>query len=105
MQAVFLVKNIQQDWNPPFKTNIQQRELSVNEGDNFEEHDGNPVFRLVKIKGSQALLEYALHFSLKGYEHPGNKQIWINSGEEKSFSYLWGKDGTTKAVKLRNIMP
>ncbi|MBW3012534.1 hypothetical protein KY311_05075 [Candidatus Woesearchaeota archaeon] len=103
-QAVFLVKSIVQRWRPPFGKEIMDMELSVKEGDHFDnmEKEG-PIFRLLKCDGDKALVEFSDKFTLKGHLHPRNRQIWIEKEEPVSFTYLWGEDGITKSLKLKEI--
>ena len=103
-QATFLVKNIVSKWRPPFGKDITEMEMTVSEGKSFDAmpKEGS-IFKLVKCDGNKALVEFSDKFTLKGHLHPRNRQIWIDKKEPVSFTYLWGEDGITKSLKLREI--
>ncbi len=105
MEALFEVLNIVSDWMPPFGKKSETREFGVNESQSFDSLrtlDGD-VFRLIKLQGNRALIQYHHHFTLKNYEHPQNKQIWIDLGDEVSFTFLWGEKGITKKLKFKGF--
>ncbi|MFH1586566.1 MAG: hypothetical protein ABID38_01775 [Candidatus Diapherotrites archaeon] len=107
MEALFEVHNIVSDWRPPFGKKSERREFGVNENQSFDSLstlDGD-VFRLIKIAGNRALIQYHHQFTLKNYEHPQNKQIWVNLGEAVSFTFLWGDKGITKKLKFKGFGP
>jgi hypothetical protein len=103
-KAVFLVKSTVHKWRPPFGKDISEQELEAGEGQSFDslEKEG-PIFRLLKCDGNRALVEFSEKFTLKGHEHPRNRQAWISSTEATDFTYLWGEDGITKSVMLKEI--
>ncbi len=104
MQAVFEIQEISQDWKPPFKKNRSTKTLSVTEGDSFEPlRDGNHLFTLKGIHGNRVLLAYNRLYTLKGYEHPTERQIWLEMNEGKAFSSLWDENGITKTIYLRDL--
>ena len=107
MQAIFELKNILQQWKPPFEKKIETKEVTVAENDFFDHFDGNKEysFKLLKVDGARALVEYNLHFTMKGYEVPREKRVWIGKQDAVSFTYQWGNDGTTKSLKLKDIVP
>ncbi len=103
-KAVFLVKNTVQHWRPPFGKEVSDEVLTVSEGEQFDnmEKEG-PVFKLIKCDGNKALVEFSEKFTLKGHLHPRNRQVWIQNHEPTSFTYLWGNDGITKSLKLKEM--
>lgn len=104
MQAVFEIQELSQDWKPPFKKNRSTKTVSVSEGDSFEPiRDGNHLFTLKGIHGSRALIAYNRLYTLKGYEHPTERQIWLELNEGKAFSSLWEENGITKTIYLRDV--
>jgi len=104
-QAVFLVKNITQHWGPPFGKEMSDAELTVSEGSHFDEFPKEgPIFKLLKCDGDKALVEFSEKFTLKGHEHPRNRQVWIDKQVQVSFTYLWGENGVTKKLELREIV-
>jgi len=104
-QATFVVKSIVSKWRPPFGKDITEMEMTVSEGKSFDTmpKEGS-IFKLVKCDGNKALVEFSDKFTLKGHLHPRNRQIWIDKEEPVSFTYLWGEDGITKSLKLREII-
>lgn len=102
-KAIFEVKSIVQHWGPPFGKEVSSQDVEVAEGNSFDPHPkaGN-VFKLVKLDGGRALVEFNEKFTLKGHEHPRNRQVWIDE-EPVSFTYLWGNDGMTKSLRLKSI--
>ena len=104
-KAIFAVKSIIHKWRPPFGKDISSQDLFVTEGQSFDnmEKEG-PIFKLLKCDGNKALIEFSDKFTLKGHLHPRNRQVWIGDSEETSFTYLWGEDGITKSLKLKEIM-
>ena len=106
MKAVFELREIQQDWNPPFQKKINSSELIVEENDFFD-LDGNgktKVFRLIELKGHKALIEYHRDYAPKGYVQPNNRQFWLEQTESKSFTSLWKNNGVTKTLKLIKVI-
>jgi len=103
-KAVFLVKSIVNKWGPPFGKDITDADIIVSEGECFDnmEKEG-PIFKLLKCDGNKALVQFSEKFTLKGHEHPRNRQAWINNEEPTDFTYLWGNDGITKSLKLKEI--
>ena len=109
MRAIFELKNISQQWQPPFEKKIESEEHYVSPGEGFgklEKTDKNAntkeyVFKLVEIKDDRALIEYDYELTVKGYENPSDKKIWLEQGQPVSFSYLWGSDGATKKLTLK----
>ena len=108
MQAVFEVKTIEADWKPPFQKKIENKEYSVKEGEPFDKIVGNgnndSVFRLVWVAPDKVLVEYSRFFTVKGYENPQSRQMWVDREGEQTLSYLWGEKGITKKIKLVRIV-
>ena len=108
MQAVFEVKTIEADWKPPFQKKIDNKEYSVKEGEPFDTIVGNGnsdnVFRLVRVAPDKVLVEYSRFFTVKGYENPQSRQMWVDREGEQTLSYLWGEKGITKKIKLVRII-
>jgi len=103
-KAVFLVKSITQHWKPPFGKEMTDLEISVEEGQYFDSMPKEgPLFKLLQCDGNKALVEFNDKFTLKGHLHPRNRQIWIDKEEPVSFTYLWGENGITKSLVLREI--
>ena len=103
--AIFLVKSITQHWRPPFGKEMTELEMDVDEGKKFDDFPKEgPIFKLVKCDGDKALVEFNEKFTLKGHLHPRNRQIWIEKDEAVDFTYLWGENGITKSLKLKEIV-
>jgi hypothetical protein len=104
MKALIEVKELKQEWKPPFQKKTETKEIEVNEGASFElnGNKGN-VFRLVQIGKDKILVEYDIGYTNKGHVHPTNRQLWITKGENESFSQLWGNDGVTKTLTLKEL--
>ncbi|MFH0970202.1 MAG: hypothetical protein V1776_01950 [Candidatus Diapherotrites archaeon] len=104
MQAVIEIESLSQDWKPPFQKRKESKSVTINEGETFETlKNGSPLFALHSIQGGRALLEYNRAFSLKGYEHPTERVIWLDMHSPVKFSSLWEDNGTTKTITLRSI--
>jgi hypothetical protein len=104
-KAIFEVKSTVQHWGPPFGKEVSSEEVEVSEGKSFDNHPkAGSIFKLVKCDGNKALVEFNEKFTLKGHEHPRNRQVWIDRLEPVSFTYLWGNDGMTKSLKLKGIV-
>ena len=104
MHAVFEIQEMSQDWKPPFKKNRTNKTVTVAEGDSFEPiRDGNHLFTLKCVHGTRVLLGYNRLYTLKGYEHPTERQIWLEMNEGKAFSSLWDENGVTKTIYLRDL--
>lgn len=104
-KAIFLVKSITQHWRPPFGKGLSEMELVVEEGQRFDDFSKEGlIFKLVKCDGNKALVEFSEKFTLKGHLHPRDRQVWIGKEKAVSFTYLWGEDGITKSLRLREIV-
>lgn len=105
MKAVFEVKSIENQWKPPFKKTIETKDLEVSENEGFAEFDGRNdfVFKLLKVNPDSAVIEYHREFTLKSYEQPQSKQLQLELGEPASFTFLWGEDGITKTLTLKQV--
>lgn len=107
MKAVFEIKEIINDWAPPFSKKVATKEYSVEESATFEPIEptkATPVFTVVEIKNERVLVQYNHLFSLKGYEQPQSKQVWLEQNEQRSFAFLWGNRGVTKVLTLKDIV-
>ena len=105
MAAVFELKTVAQDWRPPFKKTSTVQEVTVNAGDVFcDDGKGNFVFKLLQMEGDRALVEFDREYTVKGYEIPTNRKIWIDKLDFKSFSALWQENGSTKMLKLKQSL-
>jgi len=104
-KAVFRVKSTVHKWRPPFGKDVSSQEMAVSEGKHFDSmaKEGS-IFRLVKCDGNKALVEFSEKFTLKGHLHPRNRQVWIGQQEAVNFTYLWGEDGITKSLLLKEIL-
>ncbi len=103
MEALFEVKSMKQQWKPPFKKDIETKEVSVPVNGSFETFGGanENIFKLVKAENNEASIWYSEQFTLKGHSHPGDRIVNLKQGESASFTYLWGEDGVTKTVTLK----
>lgn len=104
MKAVIEIKELKQDWNPPFQKKRETKEVEVEEGQLFESNgNGGNVFRLVQIGKDRILVEYDVGYTNKGHAHPTNRQLWIEKHSSESFSQLWGNNGVTKTLTLKEL--
>ena len=104
-QAIFSVRSITQKWRPPFGKDVKDEDVTASEGQQFDDFPKEgPVFKLLKCDGDKALIEFSEKFTLKGHLHPRNRQVWIGKDEAVDFTYLWGEDGITKSLKLKEIV-
>ncbi len=104
-KAVFQLHTIVNPWKPPFHKKIEAEEIEVREGqgfDSMEKVDGK-IFRLVKCNSDRCLVGFSEKFTLKGHVHPSNREVWVGK-EPVSFTYLWGEDGITKKLSVKNII-
>lgn len=105
MKALIEVKELKQDWNPPFQKKTKKKEVEIEEGELFEANgNGGKVFRLIKIGKERMLIEYDVSYTNKGHVHPTNRQLWIGKGSSESFAELWGNNGVTKTLTLKNLI-
>jgi len=105
MKALFEVKDIEQDWRPPFEKKMGEKSFHVGESESFDRFDGlgSDIFTLVKLAGDTAIIKYHNQFTLKGYEQPREKMVKLEKGGEASFSFLWGKNGLTKKLCFKGF--
>jgi len=104
-KAIFEVKSITQHWGPPFGKESSSYEAVVSKGEKFDNMPKEgPIFKLLECNGNKALVEFSEKFTLKGHLHPRNRQIWVDKKEPVSFTYLWGNDGMTKSLLLKEIV-
>ena len=102
-KAVFFVKQTMNKWRPPFGKVVTNNEASVEEGQQFDEMEKPKgyTFKLVRCDTDRALVEFNRLFDLKGHEHPANRRVWVGKIDEINFTYLWGEDGITKSLLLK----
>ncbi|MBM3282027.1 MAG: hypothetical protein FJY86_01645 [Candidatus Diapherotrites archaeon] len=104
MHAIVEVESLSQDWKPPFAKKRETKSFTVSEGEVIELlKDGSPLFTIKSIQGDRILLGYSRMYTLKGYEHPTERQLWLAMHEAKKFSSLWEDNGITKTVTLRSV--
>jgi len=58
----------------------------------------------VRVAPDKVLVEYSRFFTVKGYENPQSRQMWVDREGEQTLSYLWGEKGITKKIKLVRIV-
>ena len=104
-KAMFSLQTIVNPWKPPFRKKIEADEVEVAVGQEFDsiEKEKGKTFKLVKCTGDTCTVEYSQKFTLKGHEHPGDRKVEIGK-EPVSFTYLWGEDGITKKLALKQII-
>lgn len=105
MKAVFEIKEVRQSWHNPLEPKkISTKEAIAREFENFEITErGEPLFRLLRIQANQALVEYNRAYTLKSYEQPSSRSLWIAVRESAEFSSLWNSNGITKKLTLKSI--
>ena len=105
MQVVFDLREVEQDWQPPFKKKINERTITVSKGERFcPDESGRSVFKLIKVVGKMALVEFDDKFTVKGHEHPESRQVWVDQGEFKVFSALWSNKGVSKKLRVKEVL-
>jgi len=106
LKAIFAVKSIENQWKPPFRKTIEDKELTVSENESFEKFDGREenVFKLLKVGADNVVIEYHREFTLKNYQQPSSKQLQLELNEPQSFTFLWGEDGITKTLTLKQTV-
>ncbi len=103
-KVIFEIKSIVQHWGPPFGKEVSSKDVEVSEGNSFDNHPkAGSIFKLITCKNDKALVEFSEKFTLKGHEHPRNRRVWIDKSEPVSFTYLWGNNGMTKSLTLKQI--
>ena len=104
MKILFELREVSQDWRPPFEKKMESKDVLVTEGQAFaEDKDGKKIFKLIKVKDRKALVEFSSQFSLKNYEQPKNHQVWVEDSDFVSFSALWTQDGVTKKLRVKDV--
>ena len=103
-KVLFSLQTVVNPWKPPFHKKIESEELAVFEGQEFDsmKRVKGKIFKLLKCDSTKCLVHYSQQFTLKGHEHPSNREIWVGK-EPVSFTYLWGEDGITKKLSLKQI--
>ena len=103
-KALMDLRTIVTPWKPSFKKTMENEDIEVREGQSFDSMKKvqGPIFKLVKCDSDHCIVQYSEKFTLKGHEHPGNRQVEVGK-EPVSFTYLWGNDGITKKLALKRI--
>lgn len=110
MAILFEIKNIKQQWQPPFQKSVETEEVRVSVGRKFgklERFGKNSVgldgfaFTLIEANSDHVVIEYDYELTVKDYKTPQNRRVSIKQNESESFSYLWGEDGTTKRITYK----
>lgn len=105
MQAVFELKQIEQSWsspNTPKKTSMKEVVAELDQTFDLTEK-GEPMFRVAKFGTDKVLIEYNRAYTLKGYEQPMSRTIWLEPHKSVEFSSLWNSNGVTKRLTLKNL--
>ena len=104
-KALIEIKEILQSWSDPtIPKKVTTKEVSVSEAEHFDSTEkGEPLFRLVKLGEDKALVEYNRAYTLKGYEQPMSRTIWLESHKPVEFSSLWNSNGVTKRLTLKRM--
>ncbi len=106
MKAVFEIRDMKQDWQPPFKKSEEIRQVEVSENEEFEaDGESGFVFRLVRIGDGSAQVQFNRLYTIKGHEHPNDRTVRLQkAGDSYSFSALWNANGVTKQLKLVDVV-
>ena len=102
LKVLFEVRTIKEDWQPPFKKQIETEQVTAGETEKFAELNNSVifVFQLVKAGQDRVLIEFSNLVTPKRVdERPISRQIWLGFGEEKSFTAQWASNGVSKVVK------
>lgn len=111
MKAIFEVKTIISEWQPPFTKNIETIEFEASQNEEFDRIQGNgnnePVFKVLELDGDKAKLQFSSLFSVKEPKEGTGKEKIINvsKGSEEALSYLWGEKGITKKITYKGLAP
>ncbi|MFH0885494.1 MAG: hypothetical protein V1847_00115 [Candidatus Diapherotrites archaeon] len=102
---MFEIKDVSQSWSKPLEPKkVEVKEVQVEQYDTFEQTEkGEPLFRFVQTGGGKVPMEYNRAYTLKGYEQPISRTIWIEPRQTIEFSSLWNSNGFTKRVTLKRI--
>ena len=102
MKAVFEIRDMKQDWQPPFKKSEEIKQIEVSENEEFEvDGDSGFVFKLIRIGNDYAQVQFNRLYTIKGHEHPNDRIVKLSKlGDPYSFSALWTANGITKQLKL-----
>ena len=105
MKAFFDLKEVRQSWSKPNEPKkITAKEVIAEEGEQFDMTEKNePMFRLLRANGGKVLLEYNRAYTLKGYEQPLSRTVWMEERQTIEFSSLWNNNGLTKKLTLKKI--
>ena len=111
MKAIFEVKTIISEWQPPFTKNIETIEFEASQNEEFDRIRGNgnneSVFKVLELDGDRVKLQFSSLFSVKEPKEGIGKEKIINvsKGEEEILSYLWGEKGITKKIVYKGLAP
>ena len=111
MKAIFEVKTIITEWQPPFTKNIETIEFEASQNEEFDRIQGNgnneSVFKVLELDGDRVKLQFSSLFSVKEPKEGIGKEKIINvsKGEEEILSYLWGEKGITKKIVYKGLAP
>ncbi|HIH21194.1 MAG TPA: hypothetical protein HA222_00830 [Candidatus Diapherotrites archaeon] len=105
MKAVFDLKEVSQSWSKPTEPKrITAKEVIAEEGEQFDlTEKSEPMFRFLRCNSDKALIEYNRAYTLKGYEQPLSRTIWIELKQTVEFSSLWNSNGLTKKLTLKKL--
>lgn len=105
MKAYFDLKEVSQSWSKPNEPKkITAKEVVAEEGEQFDMTEKNePMFRLLRANGDKVLLEYNRAYTLKGYEQPLSRTVWMEERQTIEFSSLWNNNGLTKKLTLKKL--
>ena len=108
MKAVFELQSITSQWSPPFDKNVEEQEITVEEGQSFdalEKMEKEFVFRLLKLNEEKALIGFHREFVVKGDGmHPAaTKQLWLEMNASREFAFQWADKGITKKLTFKGI--
>lgn len=104
MIAVLEVKEVKQQWTHPFTKQTATKNVEVQENTEFEDmKNGSKLFKVRNVQPNRVLVEYNSLYSMKGYEQPRSKQVWIEINQQKDFCSLWENNGVTKSLVLKEV--
>ena len=104
MIAVLELRESKQQWTHPFTRQTATKNVEVQENSEFEElKNGSKLFKVKSVQNTKVLVEYNPLYSMKGYEQPRNKQVWLELNQQKDFCALWENNGVTKSLTLKEV--
>jgi hypothetical protein len=101
MQVMIELKTVKEQWQPPFRKEIETEQFIVDEGDYFLQVPGKDdfVFRLIEARKDSVIIEFNSLFTVKNEERPSSRQLTFEFGEEKAFTAQWTSNGITYIIK------